>query len=584
MIVSMLTKLHLRNFKRFDEATIELGKAVVFIGPNNSGKTTALQSLALWDIGVRSWNAKRKGGSPEKRPGVTVNRRDLVSIPVPVSTLLWRDLHVRTGQKNDKGVMGTSNIRINVTVEGITQDKAWICGFEFDYSNEESFICRPLRLSGFDGVKVSDAKFSDVPSEAEMVKVAYLPPMSGLADREFIKQVGEIGFLIGQGQTAQVLRNICYQIWSPEDKSNWREMIAHLKSLFGIDLKPPSLVPQRAEITMEYYEQGGVCLDLSSSGRGLQQTLLLLAHLYANPHTVLMLDEPDAHLEILRQRQIFRLLMEVAEKQGSQIIAASHSEVVLAEAAGVGRVVAFVGKPHTLNDRGTQLTKSLTDIGWDQYYQAEETGWVLYLEGATDLAILKTFARRLKHQAAQDLEKTFVHYISTNLPQRARDHFFGLREAMPNLVGVAIFDRIKLEETPESPLTVRSFKKREIENYLCFEEVLLAYARKHQSQDLFGLAEVAKREQAMRESINEVQAALETLSKPGPWSDDIKVTDDFLEPVFKKFFLKLHLPMEFRKSDYHELAELVPLDRIDSEITEKLNEIVRVAMKARPRI
>ena len=45
----MLTKLTVRNFKRFGEVEIELGNPVVFIGPNNSGKTSAMQALALWD-------------------------------------------------------------------------------------------------------------------------------------------------------------------------------------------------------------------------------------------------------------------------------------------------------------------------------------------------------------------------------------------------------------------------------------------------------------------------------------------------------------------------------------------------------
>lgn len=117
-------------------------------------------------------------------------------------------------------------------------------------------------------------------------------------------------------------------------------------------------------------DEYGNKLDLSSSGRGLQQTLLLLAYLYTNPGAVLLLDEPDAHLEILRQRQIYNLLVDVATKQNSQIIAASHSEVVLEEAAEKGTVIAFVGKPHRLNDRGSQLLKSLQSIGWDQYYQA----------------------------------------------------------------------------------------------------------------------------------------------------------------------------------------------------------------------
>ncbi len=52
----MLTKLICRNFKRFGEIKVELGNPVVFIGPNNSGKTTALQALSLWEIGLKRLN------------------------------------------------------------------------------------------------------------------------------------------------------------------------------------------------------------------------------------------------------------------------------------------------------------------------------------------------------------------------------------------------------------------------------------------------------------------------------------------------------------------------------------------------
>jgi ABC-type lipoprotein export system ATPase subunit len=584
----MLTRLQIRNFKRFGEVDIELGKSVVFIGPNNSGKTSALQALALWDIGLRQWNAKRGGkASPEKRPGVTINRRDLISIPLPAADLLWRNLHVRNVQRV-KGSQGendktrTSNIRIDVIVSGVTNDTFWECGLEFDYSNEESFVCRPLRLAEYNDVPVKDAKFSRVPTEASGVKVAYLPPMSGLADREFIKQPGEIGFLIGQGQTAQVLRNLCYQIWTDRETSSaWTDLVKTVEVLFGVTIGAPKYIAERGEITMDY-KQGDARLDLSSSGRGLQQTLLLLSHLYANPNTVLLLDEPDAHLEIFRQRQTYQLLNDVAANQRSQVIAASHSEVVLAEAAGRGKVIAFVGRPHTMNDLGGQVVKSLTSIGWDQYYQAEQSGWVLYLEGASDLAILKTFAGILHHRAVSALEHPFVYYVSTNLPQRAREHFFGLREGKTDLPGIAVFDHLGSPLHQDSPLVELMWDRREIENYLCTEAVLLAYARYNQTDDLFGLAERGRREQAMRESIAEVAVALKTLGKPDPWSREIKATDDFLDPVFREFFSKLNLPLTFRKSDYHVLAGFMPQEQIDPEIAEKLDQIAAVADRATP--
>ncbi len=577
----MLTRLKVRNFKQFEDVEIDLGKAVVLIGPNNSGKTTALQALALWEIGIRRWNEKRMGkSSPEKRPGVTINRRDLVSIPVPYANLLWRDLHVRNveriesrGKKSSK----TNNIRIEIIVGGVTGGNAWECGLEFDYANDESFYCRPLRTDpGATGRM-------PVPSEAGDVQMAFLPPMSGLADREFLKQPGEISVLIGQGQTAQVLRNLCYQIYQDESQSErWRNLVAHTRSLFGVELQAPQYVAERSEITMSYVDQRGNTLGLSSSGRGLQQSLLLLAHLYANPRATLLLDEPDAHLEILRQRQTYNLLIEVAEQQGSQIIAASHSEVVLGEAAGRDVVIAFVGKPHRIDDTGGQVLKSLRDIGFEHYYQAQETGWVLYLENSTDLAILRAFAERLEHPARRHLERPFVKYVETNLPQRARDHFFGLQEGKTDLVGIAIFDRLERDLQRHDALHETMWRRREIENYFCTEEVLMAYATHDLPDDLFGMAESESRRQAMQDSVAEVAAALETLGKPDPWSPEIKATDEFLEPLFQKFFRKLGLPLQLRKSEYSLLAKLLPRDAFDPEISEKLDAIVKVAKLAKP--
>src|SRR3990172_4194099 len=124
----MLTGLRVKNFKRFRDIDVEFGKAVVLIGPNDSGKTTALQALALWEIGLRKWSEKRSGkATPEKRPGVTINRRDLLALPVPDANLLWRDLHVRDVRRVN-GKTETQNVRIDITVSGVAASSLWQCG------------------------------------------------------------------------------------------------------------------------------------------------------------------------------------------------------------------------------------------------------------------------------------------------------------------------------------------------------------------------------------------------------------------------------------------------------------------------
>ena len=574
----MLTKLTIRNFKRFGDVEVELGNPVVFIGPNNSGKTSAMQALALWDTGVKRWNEKRAGKSaPEKRPGVTVNRRDLFAIPHPSAVHLWRDLHVRD-VRSVEGRQSTNNVRIDLIVEGVDEGKVWTCGLEFDYANEESFYCRPLRLDDN-----RPPKRMPIPNEAGSLRIAFLPPMSGLAATETRLDQGAVNVRVGEGRTAEVLRNLCFRILT-ESPDKWASLVTRIEGLFGVELEEPRYVEERGEITMGYRERGSA-LDLSSSGRGLQQTLLILAYMHANPGAVILLDEPDAHLEILRQRQIYSLIAEVASESGNQIVAASHSEVLLNEAADKDLVIAFVGKPHRIGDGQSQVRKALAEIGFDQYYQAEQTGWVLYLEGSTDLAILQAFAKRLgKDQAVQALERPFVHYVG-NSPPTAAHHFHGLREAIPGLKGVTLFDRLDLGAPDDPYLRHLVWNKREIENYLCTRTTLEAYARASataaEPRPLFARLEVDDRLKAMDEAIGEVSGALETLGKGSPWDEDLKVSDEFLTPLFKTYFERIGIPNLMSKKNFYELASYVSEGEIDPEISEKLDAIAEVAGTAR---
>jgi len=571
----VLTHIEIRNFKSFASVDFELGERVVLIGPNNSGKTSALQALALWEVGLRRWSEKRGTGEvPKRRPGVTINRRDLIAVPVPDANLLWRNLHVRESAQEK----GTQNIRVDIIVSGVSKGSAWKCGLEFDYANEESFYCRPLRT----GNNLQSERMP-VPPEAADVRVAFLPPMSGLIATETRLDAGAINVRIGEGRTAEVLRNLCYQILGGENgESRWSDLAGRIEHLFGVALQQPKYISERGEITLEYTErrERSIKLDISSSGRGLQQTLLLLAHMMVNPRTVLLMDEPDAHLEILRQRQIYQLISETAREHGNQIVAASHSEVILNEAADRDVVVAFVGAPHRIDDRGTQVLKSLKDIGYDQYYQAEEVGWVLYLEGSTDLAILQAFAEILDHPVKSYLERPFVHYVA-NKPSKARDHFYALREAKSDLIGVALYDRIELH--PDPNLKQLSWRRREIENYLATEDTILSWTRDAASSKTDGPLFSQDWLRIMQITMKEVQGASETLGKPSIWSEDIKATDDFLDPLFKQFFKRVGLPNLMRKTDYHELARFISPERLDPEVRSVLDAIKEAADQAKPK-
>ena len=582
----MLTKLTIRNFKGIDEAEIELGNPVVFVGPNDSGKTTALQALTLWDLGLRRWTEKRGDQAPAKRPGVAVNRRDLVGVPVPTARQLWHELRVRETYREESG-QRTENIRIDVIVDGVTRVRAeestgfeyWSCGLEFDYYNQEGFYCRPLRTD-----QGGNERMPILPG-ALRPQVVLLGPMSGLTTNETRLEPGAINVRLGEGRTAEVLRNLCFRVTElPDGEDRWGDLSKRLEDLFGVRLDRPRLIPERGEIELTYENRARSRLDLTAAGRGMQQTLLLLAFINLHPDSVVLLDEPDAHLEILRQRQTYELLSEAASENGTQVICASHSEVMLNEAADRGTVVAFLGSPHRI-DHKSGVLKSLRDIGFEDYYLAETTGFVLYVEGSTDLSLLRAFAEVLGHEASEMLERPFVHYVG-NRPHNARSHFHGLREAKPDLMGFALFDRLSTRLDDHDALVERMWRGREFENYLLPAKTLRVYARQEGRASavgpLFEESETERWGSAMDHAIREHVPPVALRNPADDYWMDTKVSDDLLARVFDAFFEELGGPNQMKKASYHRLVRYMDPADVHPEVVSVLDSLVGQARKARP--
>ena len=560
---SRLTRLEIRNFKRFESVEIELDSPVVFVGPNNSGKTSALQALALWRLGVRRWVENGPdSNAPEPRLGATVGRRDLLAAPVPSADALWRDLRVRETRGANSDERSTS-IPIEIVVSGDAGNGVWTCGLAFDYANEESFYCRPVHSS-------EDAADPPLPKEAAAVRLAFLPPMSGLIPNETLLGAAAVNVRIGEGRTAEVLRNQCFRLHD-ERPEQWDRVTEKIARVFGTELAPPRYDGERGEIELAYRERG-TRFDISASGRGCQQTLLLLSFLSLNPGSVLLLDEPDAHLESLRQRQVYDLLSDAASETGSQLIAVTRSEVLLDEAAGRDTVISFAGRPHRIGRSPTGIRRALREIEFRDYALAEQVGWMLYIEGPTDLAILRAFAERLGHtRARQALEAPFARHVG-NFPKAARRHFHGIRAALPTVRGVALFDRLKESPRADEGLRILVWQRREIENYFCSEAGLLAFAAAQQNADTPDPF-APRRVETMRQTIEKVRAGLQVLNLPPLWSHDAKASTDVLEPILSNYYAALGQYNEMPKRNLHRLVQHLPEEEIPGEVREKLDAI-----------
>jgi hypothetical protein len=428
----------------------------------------------------------------------------------------------------------------------------------------------------------SDERFEISPN-ANKIRVAYLQPMSGLASSEDRLTPGSIDRKIGEGKTADVIRNISYQLLHPERavdgvsdieiNNRWKEIVFIIKDKFGIIIQEPRFYPDNGLLDMTYIENG-IEYDLSNAGRGFQQTLLLLCFLYSNPGRVILMDEPDAHLEVLRQKEIYNLISEITRKLGSQLIIASHSEIVLREAASKDDdIIAILenstfklNEPRIIKD----FRKSLTDFGWDKYYLAKLKKHCLYLEGTTDISNLEAFARLLNHPVKGLIEEANVDTVEGNIPAEAFNRFSAIKIIEPDLKGLCLFDRIGRNNNVDDPMPVLEWLRRELENYFCFPEILIRWANT-QANTLF----TGNYPEIMSACISDFTAPQYLKDRNEPWWQNEKLSD-WTENIFREFSKRTGQPIVMRKSNFHELVSLLKTDEVNPEITEKLDAIYNV--------
>jgi len=587
----LIEYIEIENFKRFGEKQrISLAHPAVLIGPNNCGKTSAIQAIALWSLAVKSWHEARAKSSAKDRTAAAINRLAMTAVPIPRTRLLWHQARVRNGSK-DVPMTLTAGMGVDGTVKPLTMT--------FRNFGDDLIYCDPA-----DDAKRDMALIA----HAAAIKTELLYPMSGLESEEPILKSGRIDVLLGQGRTAEVLRNLCLMV-ARDAPDDWKRVKDFMHRLFRIRLGDPIETP-RGAVTLDYLQEGAKSpFDLSQAGRGLQQMLLVLAYLYAHRGSIVLVDEPDAHLEVLRQRQIYVLLRDVARESGSQIVMATHSKVILDVALDTSLVLLLEGRADDLAQKA-DIKNALKHFGAEHYVRARQRGYVLYVEGGTDIDMLHALARRLSHRAARIWdERLNAFYVQDNYPLATTDrelerveggfgitpraHFNALRNLVPGLKGLAILDNDgkNRQDADEGGLSVRYWQRYEAENYFVTPALLAAYAKERLGLPLFDAVVDQVLDDLVRERVfgNRTQdfdtwrnASLDARRLIWDTATRQVKLSEFGEEFFRRLSAQTNTPMLLRKGGLHELVDRVDPDTIDNEVQTKLDALESLFASAAP--
>lgn len=565
----MITRLRVENFKRFGKEEFALEDSIVLAGPNNSGKSTLLQALATWAMALDRWRqGKGRTGKAKQRAGTPLTRRDFTALPLREFDLLWNDRSTALTRDElgpDQKPGEPRLIHISVTGStGFQRDGDWSLTMELRYQGPEQIYVKPIPSE------------SDVPAGALALSIVHCPPFSGIGSEEKRMDRGAQNLEIGRGKPGDIIRNLLLEVY--QDGKEWQSLVTDIEELFHVRICDPvydeSLTPF---ILCEYLpgiprgkgRNGLRPLDIASGGSGLLQVLLLLSYFYARPASVLLFDEPDAHLHVILQRQIYDRLRQVATKRECQLIMATHSEVIL-DGTSPSRVISFLGSPHQLvrDDQRDQVREAMKRLTTLDLLLAEQGRQVLYCEGESDFKMLKAWARVMNHAAQQFFENPFFHSNEGRNPREAREHLFALRAIHHDLRGLLLLDgdnrALPAHEVEGTGLVIHRWKRYEIENYLLVPEAIRRFFMRD-GGDLFSAG-------AADEAIAYLKNQLPPQTFENPLADNATVlTVRASKELLPQMFEAAGDPLE--KEDYFLLADVMKAEEIHPDVLAVLDAI-----------
>jgi predicted ATPase len=562
----------IRYFKRFDDIAFDLSDHVILAGPNNSGKTTLLQAVVVWNLALQRWKVERpRRPKARQRSGVPITRKDFTAIPLRDMKALWTNMSTAMGKDEAEAEEGKAKAGyprvMEIAIEGKTHEKDWKLAFEFRCQSSEQIYIKP-----------GEEYLERIPPEAEDFNVVHVPPFSGIGTEETRYDRAYQDLLIGQGKPGDIIRNLLREVFEmDQDRSAWNNLCGQVERVFGYRLLDPKYEHQ-PYIVCEYLPEippknkgsgGPPHLDVAYAGSGFHQVLMLLAFFYARPSSVLLLDEPDAHQHIILQKQTYESLRRVASRRKCQLIIATHSEVII-DGTSPEQILSFYSKPHRLvtKQERSRVHQALRRLSATDLLLAEQSPGVLYVEGETDFTLLASWARVLNHPLREWFEgRPFWHSNQGRHPREARDHFFAIRAVTPGLNGFLLLDSdnrdLPLREVRTDGLTVERWTRYEAESYLMHPEALMRFIADRVGGDLF--AEPARRY---------LQDNLPPVAYRDPLGDHDYLTRT---PVSKSLLPELlsQANLSLGKSDYYLIADQMLEEEIPAEVGKKLDAIAR---------
>jgi hypothetical protein len=232
-------------------------------------------------------------------------------------------------------------------------------------------------------------------------------------------------------------------------------------------------------VSAGYTSESGAAHDLFSAGAGFIQVVQLLAFVLSPDASIVLLDEPDAHLHSSLQRVVVEILDEIAVAESMQVVMATHSKEIINFVDPTRLILVENGtaKAEPVNADVTPMTilKSMGDIDNVDAYALVKNRRCIFVEGTSDEAILGRFASTLGIHAFTGDDRVIV------MPTGGVDKFEHIRQldVIESLLGgdlksIQLRDRDCLPDEDRETLQEKSKRPMVVLERDCIESLLIS--------------------------------------------------------------------------------------------------------------
>ena len=406
----MIKSVTLHQFKRFETQEIKIpSKKINFLsGPNNSGKSTLLHALAVWNFCVFVIRQNRGDialhvGSVKS--GVGISYHDFSPINLPDLKHLWHD--------NKSQLPNSRTYSLTIEVE-------WEHPEEGHHSLAISLSLAGERLY----TKVKNTTLS---SCSALPRIVYLPPIAGLVANEPFATTAERNAMLGRGLAGSILRNILYDLQKINkgakealkrlkgkekefikrafvDSDPWEVMQSILRDKFNFELAVHDYDENyntAIKVETKSTSEGKAKRDLMVEGTGVLQWICVYAYAVRREMDILLLDEPDAHLHPKLQRDMVDELHNILRRDKKQVFIATHSSEILDNYKEYGGVIRFTktGVKVIREDKEISTLRK-NDLGSNYNPNSEKRQ--LFVESENDFKVLGIISKKLNRTITAD--------------------------------------------------------------------------------------------------------------------------------------------------------------------------------------